>query len=654
MKKKGLKKIFFALIFLFLILGASFVSAQEVNYPRIPGVLAPQDFPDDAQPGLYVKYIISLAMWAAGVVALAALIYGGILYLMSSGKPDRMVAAKEQIVGAFLGVLILFSIYFILQTINPSLRNLTVPDLEPTELEGIDRVFPILSRTDSSVDVELPLGRIIEKIFETYISEYPTPEETWIPSMTRIINRVNATQQVIDPILEYSTTLEDLADECTCRDTEADPDCPWAGCASDCFPRPLACTCDPCEDVRDEIVEHEELNLEQIYGDITVSGMINIDGEFEEIETNLMQELAAIEEEARLLKDWVQRLRRAKKLISECPLVSLNTWTQLAFKKNKLEELGGVLRTVNFWDDMSIHYYPGQRMESESGRLVLPVNYIETDVAAFYCRVGGSLEQPISHPTEPDLSGDESEEEVEDILSREMACSNEIPIGEIIDRAERTGQLLIDRLDRIAYLNRRLTNSVNSLHVQISQCSSKACIRVCIPICLWWINFCIPLGCMGDPCRFGDINGVYANIRQIHQEMTNLIHGTLIDEERPNDSPENIGVMALIDEVAPVIIKDLRRIRYTMLHYDNVFNCIQAKGAAIPPNQEPLQICCPTPSLGEDGQTAYIGCLTECHVERDWDDYRACLQGCLIRRGDELPNEDLEYCIPELNFYVCQ
>ena len=360
------KIIIFLSLFLFLALGANFVSAQEINYPRIPGVLAPQDFPPDAQPGLFIKYIVNLAMWATGIIALVALIYGGILYLMSSGKPERMATAKDQILGAFLGILILFSIYFILQTINPNLRNLTMPELDVIEIpEGANVELPIFNRTDSSIDVELPIGRIIEKVFETYVSEHPTPEETWIPRLTRILNRVNATQQIIDPIFEYSMILEDLADDCECEQTDPDPDCPIPGCHGDCFPRPLACTCDPCDSVRDEITENEELNLEQIYGDITVTQMINIEGEFEPLETNLIQELASIEEEVRLLKDWLQKLRRAKKLISDCPLVSLNTWTQLTVKKDVIEGLDGTLRNVRFWDNIDINFCPNSWTSSK-------------------------------------------------------------------------------------------------------------------------------------------------------------------------------------------------------------------------------------------------------------------------------------------------
>lgn len=654
---------------LFLVLGANFVYAQEINYPRIPGVLAPQDFPDDAQPGLFVKYIISLAMWAAGVIALMALIYGGILYLTSSGKPDRMVAAKEQILGAFLGVLILFSIYFVLQTINPSLRNLTIPELEDVGIEVSDIKAPEIDSIKTSIDVEIPFGRIIQKTFETYISEEPEPETPWITRMTRILNRVSATEQVIDPIFEYSTILEDLADECTCRDTEADPDCPWAGCSSDCFPRPFVCTCDPCESVRDEITEHEELNLEQIYGDITVSE-INIDGELEEIETNLIRELVKLEEEIRPLKEQLHKLERAEKLIRDCYWTSLNSRSQLIEKKDTFENHGWILRQIKFWDDINIVYNAPYRPRNPYERWYpAPETRFEPiiDQGVFYCSVGGSLEQgtlfSYLEPSEEDISEYITEEEMDELAS--MACRQEAPVGELIERAKRTTRLLINKLETIADLNRELASAVNDLHIQISMCSSQACIRVCIPICIWWINFCIPLGCMGDPCRFGDINGAYADVGEAYRGIINLIYGTPIaDGTRPNDSPENIGVIPIMDELVPQILEDLEQtVRIPLKEcvsedWENqdtvLFRTAQAEGAT-DPNGRVIHEPCRTEywENGRPVQTAYGQCFEECNVERNQRNHRTCMRLCLTRMSEELNDPELDFCFHELNFYCC-
>ena len=115
------KFILLFLIFCFLISAFSFVFAQrelEIEYPEIFGVR-----PETVKTGLpeYVKYIFNFAIWIIGLVAFGALIYGGIRYLTSVGNPAVQSDAKDQILAAFLGMIILFSSYFILTTINPQL-----------------------------------------------------------------------------------------------------------------------------------------------------------------------------------------------------------------------------------------------------------------------------------------------------------------------------------------------------------------------------------------------------------------------------------------------------------------------------------------------------------------------------------------------------
>ena len=136
LKNPKLKLLFFLLL-LFLFLGVSFVSALEIDYPNLPGVDPPQDFVNDSSaasediPSLYVKYFFNLAIWVAGIIALGALIYGGIRYLTSTGKPDAMASAKDQITAAFFGLLLLFSSYLVLSILNPELIILEISELEP-------------------------------------------------------------------------------------------------------------------------------------------------------------------------------------------------------------------------------------------------------------------------------------------------------------------------------------------------------------------------------------------------------------------------------------------------------------------------------------------------------------------------------------------
>ena len=185
MENKRLKLIFFFLL-LFLLLGANFVFALEVNYPRVPGATPPQDFIDTAPSGeilsLYVKYIFNLVIWIAGVIASGAIVMAGMKYLTSAGNPEGMTAARDQISAAFFGLLILLSSFLVLKIINPQFLILKMTKTEPQPLEKEMVPYPELKPLASSIDAEIPFGRIIEGgIFETYVQ----PEEQREPGMEK-------------------------------------------------------------------------------------------------------------------------------------------------------------------------------------------------------------------------------------------------------------------------------------------------------------------------------------------------------------------------------------------------------------------------------------------------------------------------------------
>lgn len=120
------RKIF--IIFLFVILlifplaGFSQTACRELEVP-IPGL------EETCLPALpdYIVAIYNFALMIIGIICFGALLYGGFRYLTSAGKPAAMADAKDQIFSALLGLIILFSSYLILTTINPELAILSEP-----------------------------------------------------------------------------------------------------------------------------------------------------------------------------------------------------------------------------------------------------------------------------------------------------------------------------------------------------------------------------------------------------------------------------------------------------------------------------------------------------------------------------------------------
>lgn len=125
---------FLILLFLVFLFGSGFVIAVErpleVEYPEI-GEWTPTIVRETDLLPRYVQYVFKIAIVIAGLVAFAALIYGGIRYLTSAGSPTALTDAKERITAGILGLVLLLSSYLILTTINPQLTFLTIEKEPP-------------------------------------------------------------------------------------------------------------------------------------------------------------------------------------------------------------------------------------------------------------------------------------------------------------------------------------------------------------------------------------------------------------------------------------------------------------------------------------------------------------------------------------------
>jgi len=705
MLKKNLKLIaFFVLLFL---LGANFIFALDIVYPRIPGAIPPQDFVNSASQenilSLYVKYLVTLAIWIGGILAFAGLIYAGIKYVQSAGKPEKMASAKDQITGAVLGLLILLSAFLILKTINPELIELKISTLTSFEIpEPPD--LPILNteKTSTSIDIEVPFGRIIENIFETYdFTNHPDErDEEYVPRMLRIKNIVRAMlaenheSGLTDKLLEQSEILRDSTDECSCQETKPEIPCgvndagdtTWQCNCSGCNEiKPVSS--DPCKKVRSDIQGAEEENLNVIYGGVEIEQLV-ISGDTKTITTSLTQEIIKTEEEIRLLKEELYKLKRSDKFILECPVRLLSSWTQLASKKDILETEGDILRNTNFWDNINIIYYPEKYGRFYTGQTLF------TDFATLYCAVSGTMEQEdvftVPDPRDDDLTGEESVQEAENVFSESFACSSdEAPVGEISDRTKRVTQLLIDKLEELIEKDRELINAVDGLQVLVSQCSSKrGCERrctcfPCLPQCMYrrsgrwycgsgcegWDYACAdsssayPGPCLerdeDTPCPYAEIENQIEKIRDIYQEIMDIIEG-----KEDKDTPDTIGIINIIDDIAPEIINDLgREIRIPMKNCSSedylkqkraLFNAAYVKGSIIPGGRSP-NLNCRTTKIenGIEEQTIYGDCFEECYLEKGHKEHRQCVQECLNGLSIMLDDPKIKECIHELNFYCC-
>ncbi len=140
------------------------IFAQDLNvsYPSIPGASRPESTTTPIV--LYLKYIYNLAIAIAGIILFVSLIRGGLSYFSSGGNPAKMKRAKEQMQNSLLGVLIIFSSYLILNTINPEL--VIFPTFNIQSPSSIPVSPPNLSVDTVTVNFkEIPIGTLLTSEF---------------------------------------------------------------------------------------------------------------------------------------------------------------------------------------------------------------------------------------------------------------------------------------------------------------------------------------------------------------------------------------------------------------------------------------------------------------------------------------------------------
>jgi len=159
--KKNILLIFFGVLAVFLSMWGNQTFAQqklEVNYPTIPGVQKPETI--ETPLSTYLKYIYNLSIIIAGILSFALILWGGIKYITAGPRPAKLADAREQITVAFVGIIIIFASWLMLNTINPELTHL-----------GISLPIDFFSQNISSSSVnpdipelnlhEVPVGSII-------------------------------------------------------------------------------------------------------------------------------------------------------------------------------------------------------------------------------------------------------------------------------------------------------------------------------------------------------------------------------------------------------------------------------------------------------------------------------------------------------------
>jgi hypothetical protein len=125
-------------IMLLLVVGYWLLLTSPAHAFEIDVIKSPEATFENETIAEYIVRTYSFAVGAAGIVAVAVIVFGAIYYMVSSGSPDKQNDAKSYITSALWGVALLLGSYLILNTINPQLVEIDYPSgvetLTPQEL----------------------------------------------------------------------------------------------------------------------------------------------------------------------------------------------------------------------------------------------------------------------------------------------------------------------------------------------------------------------------------------------------------------------------------------------------------------------------------------------------------------------------------------
>jgi 4-amino-4-deoxy-L-arabinose transferase-like glycosyltransferase len=121
-----MKKIWFLIIvFAFSFLIFNLIYAAEPYKLSVPL----GDIKEVTDIAGYIRSFYLTALGLAGLLAMANIVIGALLYTLSAGSIAKREDAKDRITQAIVGLILLFGAFIVLRTINPELVSLKQPTL---------------------------------------------------------------------------------------------------------------------------------------------------------------------------------------------------------------------------------------------------------------------------------------------------------------------------------------------------------------------------------------------------------------------------------------------------------------------------------------------------------------------------------------------
>jgi cell division protein FtsB len=421
-----------------------------------------------------LRNFIDNAIRVGVILAFLSLVWGGFLYLTSTGNEKQLQKAKDQIFKSFLGVLILLAGWVILSNIRVGLRELApvepLPIVEAPknipEKEGMYLPFaeiPVETYIKGGEDnksflLDVELIKEIQKIFE----------EELVPALKKIN--------------EDADKIVNLMNQCSCS-ANTEPKGGGTICTTqektvgtttikycektDCWVE--KCVGDPCKNVRDDIARAIQENMEDILKVMEIKE--KLEGKIISMMEPIAKFYYVITKGMQQCPDYLVFNREYLSAIKDIVQLKFKEITWVVSRVPFLEEIKN-LRKWSFAD----FYCPKAGITSH-----LPTQKDVNELQKEYERLKDALEKK---QEEKELLEQEKEylgEALKEAAPQHefaLACPLSIPFGEVMEKILEPVTQLRDNILLITALAKEMTEELDNLHRVYFQCGSDLCDRI--------------------------------------------------------------------------------------------------------------------------------------------------------------------------------
>lgn len=119
------KKLFFLIILFFLLITPLILQAQNPYLDRLEGVGTQAYDQTPGDPRAVIMSIVTILLGFLGVVFIILIIAGGYQWLTSGGNEEKIKHARDRIIHAIIGLIIIILSYAIAFFVTNQLENIT-------------------------------------------------------------------------------------------------------------------------------------------------------------------------------------------------------------------------------------------------------------------------------------------------------------------------------------------------------------------------------------------------------------------------------------------------------------------------------------------------------------------------------------------------